>query len=231
VLCRMVFSVAPYNIFVKSKMFGAEVLFVRFRKGFRMIQKTNTAKNIRCLCEAAVFIAIAAVFALLKFPPFRIDLWIFGGSIDFVMLPLFLMCWRLDMKWSLPACFIFGMVKFLITGDSISVYGGLLAVMLDYVLAYGVIGFSGFFRKLKGGLFWCILAGSLARFAVHFISGVTIYKLAFGDSVELFNISFDHTMAAFYSLVYNGSYMLGEMLYCLALAAVLYKPLSKLPRS
>lgn len=190
-----------------------------------MNRKTNTAKSIYSICEAAVFIAIAAVFALLKFPPFRIDLWIFGGSIDFVMLPLFIMCWRLDMKWSVAGCFVFGIVKFLITGDSISAYGGILAVLLDYILAYGVVSVAGFFRKFKGGLFYGILAGSFARFCIHFISGITIYKIAFGDSYEIFNITFDSSMAALYSIVYNGSYMLGEMLYCLLLACILYKPL------
>lgn len=193
-----------------------------------MIKKTNTAKNIHSLCEAAVFVAFAAVLALLKFPPFRIDLWIFGGSIDFVMLPLFIMCWRLDMKWSFPACFVFGIVKFLITGDSIAAYGGMIAVLLDYILAYGVIGVAGFFRKMKCGLLWGVLAGSVARFCVHFVSGITIYKIAFGDSYEIFGMAFDHTQAALYSLVYNGSYMLGELLYCLILAAVLMAPLSKL---
>ena len=193
-----------------------------------MIKKTNTAKNIHSLCEAAVFIAFAAVLALMKFPPFRIDLWLFGGSIDFVMLPLFIMCWRLPMKWSFPACFVFGMVKFLITGDSISAYGGMIAVLLDYILAYGVIGVAGFFRKSKWGLIWGVLAGSVARFLVHFISGITIYKIAFGDSYEIFGMTFDHSKAALYSLIYNGSYMLGEMLYCLILAVVLMTPLWKL---
>lgn len=210
--------------------FGARAFYVGFGKDFDFMKKTNTAKTIHSLCEAAVFVAFAAVLALLKFPPFRIDLWIFGGSIDFVMLPLFIMCWRLDMKWSFPACFIFGVVKFLITGDSISAYGGIIAVLLDYILAYGVVGFASFFRKMKGGLLWGVLAGSAARFLVHFISGVTIYCLAIGDSVELFGMTFDHSTAWLYSLVYNGSYMLGETIYCFALALLLQRPLKKLQK-
>lgn len=194
------------------------------------MKKTNTAKTINSLCEAAVFIALAAVLALLKFPPFRIDLWIFGGSIDFVMLPLFIMCWRLPMKWSVPACFAFGVVKFLITGDSISAYGGIIAVLLDYILAYGVVSVASFFRKAKSGLLLGVLVGSAARFLVHFVSGITIYCLAVGDSVELFGMTFDHSTAWLYSLVYNGSYMLGEAVYCFILALILQKPLMKLKR-
>ncbi len=195
-----------------------------------MMGKTNTAKNLKSLCEAAIFIALATVLACLRFPPFRIDMWIFGGSIDFVMLPLFVMCWRLEMKWSVPACFIFGIIKFLLTGDSIAQYGGFVAVLLDYILAYGMVSVAGLFRKFKGGLLWGVAAGSAARFLVHFVSGITIWCLGVGDSVELFGMSFGHETAALYSLVYNGSYMLGELIFCMILAVILWKPLEKLPK-
>ena len=192
-----------------------------------MTGKTNTAKTIYSLCEAAVFIALATVIASLQFPPFRIDLWIFGGSIDFVMLPLFIMCWRLGAKWGIPACFAFGVIKFLITGYSISYYGGIIAVLLDYVLAYGMVGLAGFFKNKKYGLFTGIAVGSLARFIVHFISGITIYKIGFGEVEEIFGMAFDESQAAIYSLIYNGSYMLGEFIYCMLIALLLYKPLVK----
>ncbi|MBR4950757.1 MAG: energy-coupled thiamine transporter ThiT [Clostridia bacterium] len=195
-----------------------------------MREKTNTAKNLRCLCEGAIFIALATVFALLRFPPFRIDLWIFGGSIDFVMLPLFIMCWRIPARFSIPACFIFGIIKFIITGDSISQYGGFLAVLLDYILAYGAVGVAALLRNLKGGFFMGVLAGSVARFVVHYISGITIWAIAFGDSYSMFGIEFSHSTGWLYSLVYNGSYMLGELIFCLILGALLYFPLKKIPK-
>lgn len=192
-----------------------------------MTGKTNTAKTLYSLCEAAIFIALATVIALLQFPPFRFSVWIFGGSIDFVMFPLFIMCWRLGLKWSIPACFAFGVVKFLITGYSVSYYGGILAIFLDYVLAYGMVGIAGVFANKKYGLFSGIALGSFARFIVHFISGITIYKIGFGEIEEIFGMTFNESQAAFYSLLYNGSYMLGEFLYCMLIGLLLYKPLVK----
>ena len=101
--------------------------------------------------------------------------------------------------------------------------------MLDYVLAYGAVGCAGFFRNKKWGLFAGTAVASLARFAIHFIAGVTIWKLAVGDSVELFGMSFGGDTAYLYSLIYNGSYMLGNMLVALLVALLLSKPLRKLP--
>ena len=103
------------------------------------------------------------------------------------------------------------------------------SVLLDYVLAYGAVGLAGFFRNKKWGLFAGTAVASVARFAIHFISGVTIWKLAIGDNVDLFGMSFGGDTAYLYSLVYNGSYMLGNMIIALVVALLLTKPLQKLP--
>lgn len=190
-----------------------------------MKEKTTTAINLRALCEAAILIAIATVIALIPYPPFRFDLWGNGGSVDFVMVPLFILCWRRGPKWAVPACFAFGFIKCLVTGG---IGYGLPSILLDYVAAYGAVSVASLFSKLKGGLFIGAAVGSLARFAVHFISGVTIYKLATADT--LFGMNFDASTAALYSLVYNGSFMLGETVFCFVILALLWKPLEKLPK-
>ncbi|MFR0733290.1 MAG: energy-coupled thiamine transporter ThiT [Oscillospiraceae bacterium] len=59
---------------------------------------------------------------------------------------------------------------------------------------------------------------------VHFISGITIYRIYEPKNIPGFG-TFDN--ANLYSLVYNGSYMLPNMLLALAIAAVLYIPLKK----
>jgi thiamine transporter len=63
--------------------------------------------------------------------------------------------------------------------------------------------------------------GCAGRFAVHYISGVTIYKII--APTEFLQWTFTSPTA--YSLVYNGSYMLPNTLIALVLAAVLYVPL------
>jgi len=224
----------PYSFFVAKQCnfwYFALSVIVSFGSGkdIRMTGKTNTAKNLHSLCEAAIFIALATVFALLTFPPFRIDLWVFGGSIDFVMLPLFIMCWRLPAKFSIPACFVFGIIKFLITGN-MSPFGGIIAILFDYILAYGMVGVAAFFRKMKGGFFIGIAVGSVARFIVHFISGITIYNIALGDTRTIFGLTFTSNTAGVYSLLYNGSFMLGELIFCMILGGLLYYPLKRLPK-
>ena len=189
--------------------------------------KRKIKLNLRALCEAAIMIALATVFSLLRFPPFRIDLWAQGGSIDFVMVPIIILGWRRGARWAIPAGLALGLIECLIAGG---IGWGLPSVLLDYVLAYGAVGVAGFFRNEKWGLTVGTVAASLARFVIHFISGVTIYKIAFGDTMEIFGMQFTSDMSYLYSLVYNGSYMLGNMIVALLLTFVLTIPLRKLPK-
>lgn len=187
----------------------------------------KTQKNLRILCEAAVMIALSTVLGLLMFPPFRIDLWGNGGSIDFVMVPLIILGWRRGIKWAIPAGLAFGLIKCLISGG---IGWGLPSVLLDYVLAYGAVGVAGFFKDKKYGLVTGAVVACIARFIVHFISGITIYKLAVGDSAEIFGMTFGGDGAVIYSVVYNGGYMLGNLIFAVVVLALLSKPLSKLPK-
>jgi thiamine transporter len=189
--------------------------------------KNKTSEQLRALCEAAVMIALAAVLALLQFPPFRIALWGNGGSIDFVMVPLIVLGWRRGAKWAFPACFAFGLIDCLVSGG---IGWGLPSILLDYVIAYGMVGTAGFFKGKKYGLVIGAVTASVVRFLVHFIAGVTIWKIAVGESVEIFGMTFGDTASYLYSLVYNGSYMLGNLVIAVVVVALLQKPLQKLPK-
>jgi thiamine transporter len=63
---------------------------------------------------------------------------------------------------------------------------------------------------MKHGLVIGTVVGSLARFIVHFISGVTIYKLATAE--EFWGMTFQPSAAVGYSLLYNASYMVPNMI-------------------
>ena len=142
------------------------------------------------------------------------------------MVPLVVLAWRRGAAWAIPAGLAFGFLKCLIGGG---IGWGVLSVLLDYVLAYGAVGLAGFFKGKKNGLVWGTVVGSFARFIVHFISGVTIWKIAVGDEVSLFGMTFDSSASFVYSLLYNGGYMLGNFIFCLVAVLLLAKPLSKLP--
>ena len=63
----------------------------------------------------------------------------------------------------------------------------------------------------------------LCRFLVHFISGITIYRIY--EPTELFNTTFANPYI--YSAAYNGSYMVIDLVLCLVITALLSRPLSR----
>ena len=70
-----------------------------------------------------------------------------GGSVSLEMLPLLLFCVRWGMGGGLIACFAFGILQVFIQG---AVSWGWQSILLDYVLAFGVIGVAGFRQRQAG---------------------------------------------------------------------------------
>ena len=97
-------------------------------------------------------------------------------------------------------------------------------MLLDYLLAFTPLGLAGLFKGKAWGIFPGTVLGCAARFVIHYISGVTIYRIIEPTAVPGFG-TFDN--ASLYSLVYNGSYMLPNTLLALLLAGVLYVPLKR----
>jgi thiamine transporter len=85
--------------------------------------------------------------------------------------------------------------------------------LIDYILAYTVLGFAGLFYKK--GYIGIVIGTALAvflRFVCHYITGVFIFDIwCEWDNVWL------------YSLVYNGAYMLPEIILTTIGAAVIFK--------
>ena len=71
------------------------------------------------------------------------------------------------------------------------------------------------------GFFIGAVVGALARFLVHYIVGATVWAEYMPETF------FGMTMHSpwFYSLLYNGSFMLADLLLCLVIGALLYRPL------
>ena len=65
--------------------------------------------------------------------------------------------------------------------------------------------------------------GGVLRFLAHYVIGAVVWGKWMPDTF------FGMTMTSpwFYSLLYNGSYMLPDILICLVIFALLYKPLKK----
>lgn len=172
-------------------------------------------KTTRMLCEGAIFIALALILGLMKV--FELPQ---AGSISLEMLPLLLFCVRWGVGPGFVTCTAFGILQVFVQG---AVTWGWQSILLDYVVAFAFLGLAGFGKDRPYGIFWGSVLGAFGRFVVHYISGVTLYKIT--APTELFGTVFDNP--ELYSIVYNGSYMGVDLILCLVIFALLYKPMGK----
>ena len=157
-------------------------------------------QQLRCICEGAVLIAAALALSFLKIP-IGFSFGGFGGSIDLVMIPLIIFAVRWGLGWGIGAGLIFGTLKFIFAGGFAVNWQSML---LDYPLAYMMVGLAGVMKNRKWGLVTGGLIGCIGRFAIHFISGITIYAMWMPE--EFMNMTM--TNVWMYSLLYNSTYML-----------------------
>ena len=177
-------------------------------------------KTLYTLCEASVMIALAIVLSFVE-----VQLGASGGSINFTMFPLLIIAFRHGSVWGAGSGMIFGLIKCII-GSGIG--WGLPSILLDYVLAYGAVGFAGLLRKTKYSLFLGSLFGCTLRYIVHFISGITLYAITVPTEIETFNTVFSNAWA--YSAVYNLVYMVPSSVVCIALMCAMKKPLEQMKK-
>ena len=180
----------------------------------------NTNKlhlRVRALTEGAIMVALAQILGYIKLFGNLPN----GGSITFAMFPILLFAVRWGLGKGLIAGFGFGLLQMLFDG---AYAWGWQSMLLDYVVAFTPLGLAGLFKGKSWGIFPGAVLGSASRFLVHYISGVTIYRINMPTEVPGFGVFDD---AALYSLVYNASYMLPNMVLALAVAAVLYGPMKK----
>ena len=99
----------------------------------------------------------------------------------------------------------------------------LAIILLDYVVAFGVIGLAGIFDKCIKNRPVSIAVGSvfatLLRLACHFVSGWIIWEALWPNELGW--------ASPLWSLAYNASYMIPEMIITTVAAVALYFPLKK----
>ncbi|MBQ5607626.1 MAG: energy-coupled thiamine transporter ThiT [Oscillospiraceae bacterium] len=172
--------------------------------------------RIRALCEGAIMVALAFVLSFIKLYELPN-----GGSLTPAMFPILLYALRWGLPQGLTAGFVFGLLQLLFDG---AYAWGWQSMLLDYLLAFTPLGLAGLFKGKAWGIFPGTFIGCLGRFIVHHISGITIYRIIEPTAVPGLG-TYDN--AHLYSLVYNGSYMLPNMILALLLAGVLYVPMKR----
>ena len=176
----------------------------------------KTHQNVRALTEGAVLVGLGFVLSFVKLYELPN-----GGSLTPAMFPILHNGLRWGLGKGLLAGFVFGLMQLLFDG---AYAWGWQSMILDYLLAFTPLGLTGLFKGKAWGIFPGTVIGCLGRFVVHYISGVTIYKIIEPTAIPGLG-TFDN--ASVYSLVYNGSYMLPNMLLAMILAGVLYVPMKK----
>ena len=169
----------------------------------------------RMLCEGAIMVALAQILSYIKLMELPN-----GGSLTPAMFPILLFGLRWGLKDGLLAGFVFGLLQLIFDG---AYAWGWQSMLLDYLLAFTPLGLSGLFKGKAWGIFPGTVLGCAGRFVIHYISGITIYRIA--APTEVLGTVFDNP--ELYSLVYNGSYMLPNTVLALVIAALLYVPMKK----
>lgn len=165
--------------------------------------------DVRQLTYGAICIAMAFVLSYIKL--FSMPL---GGSITLAsMLPIMLYAYLFGTRRGLLVGLVYGLLQF-IQKPEIAHWA---QVILEYPVAFGLIGLAGVSRYLPVGIFKLpigAIIGGAARFLAHWVAGILFFS-------QVVNLD-----AAKSSLLYNGGYMLADTLICFALAfpvAVLVK--------
>lgn len=167
--------------------------------------------NAKSLAYAALSIALSFVLSYIKL--FRMPQ---GGSVTLAsMLPLMLFSAAYGVGPGLLAGAGYGLLQY--------VQGGYFAhpiqFLLDYPLAFALIGLAGLYRVLprswqSWSLYACMVLGALGRALSATLAGIFYWDTA-----------------PWASLVYNGTYLIPDTLICIVLAFFVGKRILRMMRS
>lgn len=179
------------------------------------------SKKTYKLTLSAVFVALASVLSLVKV--YKLPL---GGSVTlFSMVPIILIGLFLGLSWGMASSFCYSLIQlfFGIVIDGVLGWGltplSLIGtIFLDYVLPFTLLGLVALCRKSGPvGVGIGVAVVMALRFVCHFVSGVII-----------FDIWCEWKSVPLYSLCYNGSFMLPELVItAIAVIVILSLPQTK----
>ena len=199
------------------------------------------------ITESAMLLAIAIVLELVA--KLFIPEMPFGGQITLVsMLPVVLISYRHGVKWGFVASAAYALLEMALGaktvsaaflpgyfGDGAMIWNALLMCLLDYVLAYTVLGLGGVFRNRIENRGAALACGSLvalgARYLCHIASGYILFgsyaewyftQEGFpGWGAQLVASMSPEALGIVYSVVYNGMYMIPEIVLTAVVALIL----------
>jgi thiamine transporter len=154
------------------------------------LNETKAIFSTKIIAEIVVFVALATVLSYIKI--FSLPQ---GGSVTAgSMVPILWLALRRGPKIGLFAATVYGLVQLVVEPFIFHP----AQVLLDYPIAFGMLGLAGFFQKRP---FLGVNIGILGRFLAHFTSGIIFFADYAPEGMH----------PAIYSAVYNGGYLLVEL--------------------
>ncbi len=173
---------------------------------------TKQGRATRALVESAMMISLSTVFSIFKI----IDM-PYGGSVTIAsMLPMIIFAYRHGLLWGIGSGAVFATLQQLLGLSTLqyatSWKAAVAIVLLDYIVAFTVVGLGGIFKKAFQTQKSALLTGAslvmILRYICHVISGATVWA----------GLSIPDSAALIYSISYNATYMIPETVILLAVA-------------
>lgn len=176
----------------------------------------NRKFSTKQLTFSAMAMALAMVLSMIKLFDMPI-----GGSVTLCsMFFITLVGYVYGPKAGLLTGFSYGLLQFVVD----PVFYTLPQMLVDYPLAFGALGLSGFFWKKKWGLQIGYVVGIIGRFIFSWLSGF-IFFAAYAEGSGM--------GPALYSFSYNGSYIGAEGIITLIIISIppVYKAITQVKKN
>ncbi len=177
---------------------------------------TKKKLNLHALIECAIMVALSTVLSMVKIYTAPL-----GGSVTLLsMLPVCVLSIRLGLKWGLAGGFVYAALQMFLDLGAVISWGLTPAALIgcivfDYLLAFTVIGLAGVFRILRRpGMIAGVTLALFLRFCSHLVSGTLIFDIWMPE---------EWSNPFLYSVVYNGTFMLPELVLTVAAVIALTK--------
>lgn len=209
----------------------------------------NTTQKTQRLTVSAVMLALATVLAIMcEFIPF-LNLPFGGGFTVASMLPIVIVSYMYGIKWGFFTSFAYSCIQVIMSiimgktvlalftpssDDFMGLGAAFAIVIIDYLIAYTVLGIGGVFRNIiKNKVLALVLGVILAltlRYVCHIISGYIFYGAwaewffsqegFYAIGAKILGKFSGGGLALIYSVFYNGLYMIPEIIITSIAASV-----------
>jgi thiamine transporter len=214
----------------------------------------RTAQQTQRLTTSAVLLALAMVLAMVcALIPF-LNLPFGGGFTVASMLPIVIISYMYGMKWGFFSAAIYSVIQVVMdlylgkgstlialfmpnSEDYMGIGAAIAILVIDYLVAYTLLGFGGAFRKLIKNKTLALTLGVILALSLRYLAHIVSGYIFYGAWAEWFftqenfyaiggwilDTFSGEGLAIVYSIFYNGLYMIPEIIITAVAACIVGK--------